>query len=140
MDGSPVYAEDMARLGVEVFRRCNSLYDSRAVGATPEEEGLLCLSLLWGYTSVMYDTGDKQRRIGHLLDRCRRVLDQLPPSLLKARLLACCYGETYDPELAAEAHAIIATWDSSSLTEGQVEVIETLQSLEEAVCMMEGME
>lgn len=55
----------------------------------------------------------------------------LPVSLLKVRLLTCCYGEVYEEELAKEAHSIIDTWDISSLTSEQTEIIGELRNLEE---------
>ncbi len=80
---------------------------------------------------LFYDNGRKQQYIQHLLDRCWNVLDRLPVSLLKVRLLTCCYGEVYEEELAKEAHSIIDTWDISSLTSEQTEIIGELRNLEE---------
>ena len=100
-------------------------------GNTPEEEAELCLSILLALNATFYDNGRKQQFIQHLLDRCWNVLDKLPASLLKVRLLTCCYGEVYDEKLASEAHSIIDTWDASSLTPEQTEIIGELKNMEE---------
>ena len=81
--------------------------------------------------ATFYDNGRKQQYIQRLLDRCLNVLDKLPDSLLKVRLLTCCYGEVYEEKLAAEAHSIINTWDMASLTPEQKEIIGELKNMEE---------
>ena len=60
--------------------------------------------------------------VGHLLDA-------LPASLLKLRLLTACYGEVFDEPLADEARAIIASWDSASLTTEEQEAIAEFQNV-----------
>lgn len=128
MDGSPIYSDRFGRLNSEVYHKANRLYSCH--GVTAEDEAGLCLSLLMAYNATLCDNGDKQDRIQHILDRCWDVLSELPASLLKVRLLACCYSEVFEEELADEAHAIIRTWDASSLTPEQVEVIEELKNFE----------
>ena len=71
MDGSPVYTNDLSRLNRDVYRLCDELYDSGLRGATPEEEGFLCLSLLKGYLASYCDYGNKQTRIQAVLQRIR---------------------------------------------------------------------
>lgn len=115
MDGSPIYSDHFARLNREVYEQALDLYNTLE-GNTPEEEAELCLSILVALNATFYDNGRKQQYIQRLLDRCLNVLDKLPDSLLKVRLLTCCYGEVYEEKLAAEAHSIINTWDMASLT------------------------
>lgn len=121
-DGAPIYSDHFSRLNREVYRQANNLYSHR--GSTPEEEASLCLSLLMAYNATFYDNGDKQERIQHVLNRCWTLLDKLPSSLLKLRLLTACYGEVADESLADEARAIIASWDAASLTSEQKEAVE----------------
>ena len=97
MDDSPIYSDHFARLNREVYEQALRLY-SAPEGDTPEEEARLCLSILVALNATFYDNGRKQQYIQHLLDRCWNVLDRLPASLLKVRLLTCCYGEVYEEE------------------------------------------
>ena len=81
------------------------------------------------YNATFYDDGDKQERIQCILDRCWVVLDKLPASLLKLRLLTACYGEVSDEPLTDEARSIIASWDSASLTPEQQEAVKEFQNV-----------
>lgn len=56
-----------------------------------------------GYNATLYNNGDKEERIQHILDRCWDVLEHLPASLLKVQLLVYCYGEVFDEELAGSS-------------------------------------
>ena len=85
MDGRPIYSDQFTRLNRDVFSQANALYDKR--GNSHEEEARLCLSLLMGYNATLYNNGDKEERIQHILDRCWDVLEHLPASLLKVQLL-----------------------------------------------------
>lgn len=89
------------------------------------------MSLLKGYVATFCDDGDKQDRIQSILDHCWEILEQLPASLLKVRLLVWCYSETYDEELARKAHVIINVWSTLKLTDEQKEVVEELKNFEE---------
>lgn len=129
MDDSPIYSDHFTRLNREVFLRANFLYDQQ--GATFEEEATLCLSLLMGYNATLYNNGDKEERIQHILDRCWEVLDHLPASLLKVRLLTYCYGEVFDEELADEAHGIMDSWNGREQTIEEREILELLKEIEE---------
>lgn len=128
VDGTPIYSDHFNHLNREIFRQANSLYIH--YGATSEEEAALCLSLLMGYTATVYNNGDKETRVQNILNRCWNVLDSLPASLLKARLLTYCYGEVYDEDLAQEAHVIINTWSGRELTDDESEVIDLLDAIE----------
>lgn len=130
MDGSPIYSDHFARLNREVYEQALNLYNAPE-GSTPEEEAELCLSILVALNATFYDNGRKQQYIQRLLDRCWGILDKLPDSLLKVRLLTHCYGEVYEEELAKEAHSIINTWDATSLTSEQAEIINELKNLED---------
>ena len=59
------------------------------------------------------------------------MIPDLPASLLKVRLLTYCYGEVYEDELSAQAHAIIDTWNRANLTSEQQEAIDELQNIED---------
>ncbi len=112
-------------------RRVSELSDelSGLCGATPEEEGTICLALLMGYCATMWDDGTKTRKIQVVLDRIARVLPELPASLLKCRLLTYAYGEVFDRKLAAEAMAVIRGWEGRPLTADETEVRDTLYEL-----------
>ena len=129
MDGSPVYSDDLSRRNSEVYRLTTALYNSIAKGSTIEEQASVCLALLMGYSASFIDHGEKQKHIQEILDRCWNILDVLPASLLKLRLLTACYGEVFDEPLADEGRAIIASWDSASLTSEQQEAIDEFQNV-----------
>ncbi len=129
MDGRPIYSDQFTRLNRDVFSQANALYDKH--GDSDEEEARLCLSLLMGYNATLYNNGDKEERIQHILDRCWGVLEHLPASLLKVQLLVYCYGEVFDEELAREAQAIIDTWQDRELSEDEREVMERLKDVQE---------
>ena len=82
-----------------------------------------------GYNASFIDHGEKQEHIQEILNRCWDILEVLPASLLKLRLLTACYGEVYDEPLADDARKIIAGWDEKSLTLEQQEVIEEFQNV-----------
>ena len=123
VDGSPIYSDDLSRRNSEVYRLTTALYDSDTKGRTVEEQANVCLALLMGYSASFIDHGEKQKHVQEVLDRCWDILEVLPASLLKLRLLTACYGEIFDEPLADEGRAIIASWDSSSLTTEQQEAI-----------------
>lgn len=129
VDDAPIYSDHFTRLNREVFKQANSLYVYH--GATNEEEAALCLSLLMAYNATIYNNGDKESHIQALLNRSWAVLDYLPASLLKCQLLVSCYGETFEEELAQEAHAIMNSWTGRDLTKEECEVVERLNDLEE---------
>ena len=129
MDGSPVYSDDLSRRNGEVYRMTMALYTSGAKGSTTEEQANVCLALLMGYSASFIDHGENQKHVQEVLDRCWDILDVLPASLLKLRLLTVCYGEVFDEPLADEARAIIASWDSASLTPEQKEAIAEFQNV-----------
>ena len=129
MDGSPIYSDDLSRRNNEVYRLTTTLYNSGIKGSTVEEQASVCLALLMGYNAPFIDHGEKREHIQEILDRCWDILDTLPASLLKLRLLTACYGEVFDEPLADEARAIIASWDSVSLTTEQQEAINEFQTV-----------
>ena len=129
MDGSPVYSDDLSRRNGEVYRLTTALYNSGAKGSTIEEQASVCLALLMGYSASFIDHGEKQKHIQEVLDRCWDILDVLPISLLKLRLLTACYSEVFDEPLADEARTIIACWDSVSLTSEQKGAIAEFQNV-----------
>lgn len=66
-----------------------------------------------------------------VLNRICHVLEQLPASLLKVRLLTYTYGEVYEDSMLKEAYVIINSWNQSVLTMEQVEVMTELKNIEE---------
>ena len=129
MDGSPVYSDDLSRRNGEVYRLTTALYHSVAKGSTVEEQANVCLALLMGYNASFIDHGEKQEHIQEILNRCWDILEALPASLLKLRLLTACYGEVYDEPLAEEARTIIAFWDEKTLTTEQQEAVDEFQNV-----------
>ena len=129
MDGNLIYSDDLSRRNGEVYRMTMALYNSGAKGSTTEEQANVCLALLMGYSASFIDHGENQKHVQEVLDRCWDILDVLPASLLKLRLLTVCYGEVFDEPLADEARAIIASWDSASLTPEQKEAIAEFQNV-----------
>lgn len=129
MDGAPIYSSDFSRLNKDVLIKSNSLFLSR--GSNIEEEANLCLALLMGYNATIYDNGDKDQKKQVVLDRICEVLEQLPASLLKVRLLTYCYGEVYEESMLQQVHSIIDNWDKNILTSEQMEIIGELKNIEE---------
>ena len=122
MDGEPVYSDTFCRLNKEVLVKSDSLFSAQS--SDVEEEANLCLALLMGYNATIYDYGDKERKK-------QVVLEQLPASLLKVRLLTYTYGEVYEEVLFQEAYAIIEGWNKDNLSSEQTEIIEELKNIEE---------
>ena len=129
MDGEPVYSDTFCWLNKEVLVKSDSLFFAQS--SDVEEEANLCLALLMGYNATIYDDGDKEQKKQMVLNRICHVLEHLPVSLLKVRLLTYCYGEIYEEVLLQEAYAIIECWNKDNLTSGQTEIIEELKNIEE---------
>lgn len=123
------FLEDFRAQHAEVLRLADELFALR--GATPDEEGRICLALLMGYMATIYDNGDKAQRRAAVLDRIVRVLPELEPSLLKCRLLVYAYGELYDERLAAEAHALLRDREAAPapLSDDERELLDALRDL-----------
>lgn len=138
MDGEPVYSDTFCRLNKEVLVKSDSLFSAQS--SDVEEEANLCLALLMGYNATIYDDGDKEQKKQTILNRICHVLEHLPVSLLKVRLLTYCYGEIYEEVLLQEAYAIIEGWNKDNLTSGQTEIIEELKNIEENPCPFEEFE
>lgn len=129
MDGEPVYSDTFCRLNKEVLVKSDSLFSAQ--GSDVEEEANVCLALLMGYNATIYNDGDKEQKKQTVLDRIYPILGQLPISLLKVRLLTYTYGEIYEEFLLKEVHAIVDSWDKSTLVAEQLEVLEELKNIEE---------
>lgn len=129
MDGSPIYSDDLSCRNGEVHRLTTALYNSGVKGTTVEEQANVCLALLMGYNASFIDYGEKREHVQEILDRCWDILDVLPASLLKLRLLTICYAEVFDEVLADEARAIITSWDFAMLTREQREAIDEFQNV-----------
>ena len=126
-DGEPIYSDHFCQLNKEVLIKSDSLFLSKS--SNVEEEANLCLALLMGYNATIYDNGDKEQKKQAVLDRICTVLEQIPASSLKIRLLAYCYGEVFDESLADKGRAIIASWNAATLTEEQQEAIKEFQNV-----------
>ena len=131
MDGSPIYSDDLSRRNSEVYRLTTTLYNSSIWGTTVEEQANVCLALLMGYSASFVDHGEKQQHVQEVLNRCWDILDTLPASVLKLRLLTACYGEVFDEPLVEEARSIIASWNAASLTTEQQEAVDEFQNVME---------
>ena len=129
MDGEPVYSDTFCRLNKEVLVKSDSLFSAQS--SDVEEEANLCLALLMGYNATIYDDGDKEQKKQMVLNRICHVLEQLPASLLKVRLLTYTYGEVYEEVLFQEAYEIIEGWNKDNLTSEQTAIIEELKNIEE---------
>ena len=129
MDGEPIYSDTFCRLNKELLVKSDSLFSSQS--SNIEEEANLFLALLMGYNATIYDYGDKGQKKQAVLDRIYNVLEKLPDSLLKVRLLTYTYGEVYVESMLQEAHDFIINWNKSALTIEQMEVIEELKNIEE---------
>ena len=129
VDGKSVYSDTFCRLNKEILVKCDSLFLTQS--SDVEEEANLCLALLMGYNATIYNDGDKEQKKQAVLDRIYPILEQLPASLLKARLLTYTYGEVYEESLLKEVHAIVDGWDKSTLIAEQLEAMEELKNIEE---------
>ena len=129
MDGEPVYSDAFCRLNKEVLVKSDSLFSAQS--SDVEEEANLCLALLMGYNATIYDDGDKELKKQVILDRIYNVLEELPDSLLKVRLLSYTYGEVYEEFMLQEAHAIIDSWNKEIFTIEQMEVMKDLKNIED---------
>lgn len=126
---TPIYSDDFTRFNKSVLTLSDALFSCK--GHDAEEEANLCLALLMGYNATIYDMGNKEKRKQAVLDRAFVALEQIPTSLLKVRLLMCCYGEVYDEGVLEEANAIINSWNKDMLTAEQTEIIAELRNVEE---------
>ena len=129
LNDEPIYSDDFCRLNKEVLVKSDSLFSEKSFDI--DEEANLCLALLMGYNATIYDNGDKEEKKQAVLDRISNVLERLPASLLKVRLLTYCYGEIYEEALLEEAHAIIDSWDETALSAEQIGIMEELKNIEE---------
>lgn len=138
-DDQLIYTDDFSRLNREIYEQINALYRSK--GRTAEEEAMICIALLMGYSACLYGNAVDESKKQNILNRASRVLDLLPPSLLKCCLLTYCYGEVYEEDLAREAHEIIRNWGGRDLLPEEKEVVEILRGMEECPypwCEVEG--
>ena len=129
MDGEPLYSDDFCRQNKDVLLKSDSLFAAKS--SDIEEEANLCLALLMGYNATIYNYGDKEQKKQEVLVRACDVLERLPDSLLKVRLLTYCYGETYEEALLQSARKIVDGWGQASLTSEQIEAAEELRNMEE---------
>lgn len=128
-DGVPVYSDRFSQLNKTVLNQSDALLE--AEGSDLEEEANLCLALLMGYSATVYDYGDKEQKKQTVLNRASGLLEQLPDSVLKVKLLTYCYGEVYEDVLLQQAHAIINSWDKAALLPEQAEAMNELKNIED---------
>ena len=94
------------------------------------EESMRCetYNIMKNWNMLDLSTEQKKQMV---LNRICLVLEQLPASLLKVRLLTYTYGEVYEEVLFQEAYAIIEGWNKDNLSSEQTEIIEELKNIEE---------
>ncbi len=126
---TPVYADRFVLLNDYVYRQAENLFRKRTL--SDEDEAAVCISLLKAYNATIYDHGDKAEKIRLVLLRSWVVLDKLPDSPLKCRLLIACYAETYDESLARESCDIMDKWSGSSLKMERLELQNELRLIKE---------
>lgn len=80
-----LYSDDWALLNRTIHQQINDLYFQH--GATVEQEALLCLVLLMGYSVIIYANPEDEIRKRSVLERSRKLLEELPPNSLKDKLL-----------------------------------------------------
>lgn len=127
LDGEPIYSDRFRQLNTDVYHRCEHLFGSH--GRTLEEEASLCIALLTGYNATIYNHGDKEDKIQSVLNRSWDLLDTLPASLLKCRLLVACYAEVFDEEPGGGGTCNNRRLEGSGIDEEECEIVEHLKSL-----------
>ena len=88
MLGSSLYIDDLARLNGEIHERIVAL--SFLKGNTVEQEALLCLAILSGYSVIIYANPEDEIRKKSVLERAGKIVEEALPMSLKCRLLAIC--------------------------------------------------
>ena len=83
-----VYADDLSELHQAIHEKIIDLYSQR--GKTPEQDATLCLAILMGYNVLMYANPEDEARKRNVFIRSRKLLNSLPPSLLKEQLSTLC--------------------------------------------------
>ena len=83
-----VYADDLSELHQAIHEKIIDLYSQR--GKTPEQDATLCLAILMGYNVLMYANPEDEARKRDVFIRSRKLLNSLPPSLLKEQLSTLC--------------------------------------------------
>lgn len=126
-DGSPIYADKFRQLNTKITQLLDELYPAK--GTSDEEEAEICLSLLMGLSSTIYNVEGQEEKMQVVLDRASKVLQNLKPSLLKCRLLLHCYAEVHDKILMEEAKEIIMSWGGRELAEGEKEMMRMYNGL-----------
>ncbi len=123
--GSSVGVDELSRLNKEIHELIKILWNKKT--ETSEEEARLCLAVLMGFSGIMYANPEDEKMRHAISERSRRVLDKLPPSLLKCQLLVYCYGEVCDGKLVTEAKEIMKGWEGRELSAEELEIVETLE-------------
>jgi len=127
-DGTLIYADEFTRLNTEVLQMADEMFPLQ--GSTPEEEAVLCVSLLLGYNTSIYNNGEKEEKLQAIIDRVVAVKDQLSPSsLLKCQVLLYGYTVTFEEEWIEEAQQIINGWKGRPLTDDELEMMELYHNL-----------
>ena len=97
----------------------------RQEGSTAEEEAEIALAILMGYTLAVRNPG----HIDIALKKSERVLPLLDNSVLKCHLVAFCYAETGDEELAETVSALMEALKAAGKGEEIRWVEELLESM-----------
>jgi len=116
------YVDEWQEMQKELAQCMNELV--RHEGNTSEEEAEIVLAILMGYTLAVRNS----RHIDIALERAERVLPVLDNSVLKCQLMAFCYAETGDEELANNAFDLMESLKTTDVGEEIRWVEEELES------------
>ena len=79
-----VYTNDFSLLNHKIHKEINDLFPLK--GDTDEQEAMLCLTLLMGYSVSMYANSEDEVKKQTVLRRSQKVMANLMPSPLKNQL------------------------------------------------------
>lgn len=91
-----VYSDDLAQLNKSIHDLINELYSQRC--ETVEQEAALCLAILMGYSVSMYANSEDEVQKQSILERAKKLLRVLSPSLLKKQLFTIYFELYYSPK------------------------------------------
>lgn len=81
-----VHSDDLAQLNKSIHDLINELYSLRC--ETVEQEAVLCLAILMGYSVSMYANSEDEVQKQNILHRSQRLLEDIPSFSLRQQLSA----------------------------------------------------